>query len=126
MGRIAKTSEQNLEQQAQEIMHMAEARGVQSNFFFATTFERYLTQIGILKELKKSLDEDGMLVTKEYVKDRKNVYTHPAVGDYNRTTDSANKTVATLMKILNGFGSESKGGSAEEEDPLMKLINGGD
>ena len=113
-----------LNEQAKEILRIAEERGVQSNFFFVTTFNRYLTQIKILDELKSSVDKDGALVTKEYVKGRQNIYTHPAVSEYNRTSDSANKTVGTLLNILKGFGQQDDEGS--KEDPLLKIINGGD
>ena len=112
-----------LNQQAQEILQIAEESGVQSNFFFVTTFKRYQVQLHILSELEESMKRDGVLVTKEYVKGRENVYSHPAVSDYNRTTDSANKTVATLMRILDGFGDSGK--KNEEEDPLLAMINGG-
>lgn len=111
-----------LNQQAQEIMRIAEESGVSSNFFFVTTFKRYQVQLNILADLEKSMKEDGVLVTKEYVKGRANVYSHPAVSDYNKTTDSANKTVATLMRILKNFNVEESG---NEEDPLMSIINGG-
>jgi hypothetical protein len=111
----------SLQQQANEIIKIAEESGVQSNFLFVTTFKRYQVQLNILTELEKSMKQDGMLVTKEYVKGRRNLYTHPAVSDYNRTTDSANKTVATLMRIINNFGVRE---NTEEEDPLMKAING--
>ena len=111
-----------LNQQAAEILRIAEESGVQSNFFFVTTFKRYQVQLNILNELQKSMDKDGVLVTKEYVKWRENVYSHPAVADYNRTTDSANKTVTTLMKILSGFNQQEDKG--EDEDPLLKIING--
>ena len=111
-----------LNQQAAEILRIAEESGVQSNFFFVTTFKRYQVQLNILNELQKSMDKDGVLVTKEYVKGRENVYSHPAVADYNRTTDSANKTVTTLMKILSGFNRQEDKG--EDEDPLLKIING--
>lgn len=111
-----------LNEQAQEIMKIAEASGVQTNFFFITTFKRYQVQINILNELEKKIKEDGALVTKEYVKGRGNVYTHPAIQEYNRTTDSANKTVSTLIKIIKGF----KGEDAENDiDPLLAIINGG-
>ena len=109
-----------LEKQAKEIIRLAEDSGVQSNYFFVTTFERYQVQLNILDDLHKAIEDEGMLVTKEYVKGRKNVYTNPAIGDYNRTTDSANKTVSTLMKIIKSFGDEPK----TEVDPLMELING--
>ena len=114
----------SLNEQAQEIIRIAEESGVQSNFFFITTFKRYQVQLNILTELEKTIKAEGALVTKEYVKNRKNMYTNPAISDYNRTTDSANKTVATLMRILRNFGVDD----AEEQDadPLMKIINGGD
>ena len=69
------------------------------------------------------MKEDGMLVTKEYVKGRKNLYSSPAVAEYNKTTDSANKTVACLMKIIRNFNVED---TTEDEDPLLKIINGSD
>lgn len=114
-----------LNEQAKEIIRLAEESGVQSNFFFLTTFKRYQVQLNFLTELEKAIKESGgVLVTKEYVKGRQNLYTHPAVQDYNRTTDSANKTVNTLMKIIREF--KVGDGEEETEDPLVKLINGGD
>ena len=89
-----------LKAQAGEILRLAEESGVASNYFFVTTFQRYQVQLDILDKLEKAIDESGMLVTKQYVKGRENLYTNPAVGDFNRTTDSANKTVATLIRII--------------------------
>ena len=116
-------AKKNLKEQANEILRLAEESGLQSNYFFVTTFERYQVQLQILGELEQAIKDEGMLVSKEYVKGRKNLYTNPAVSDYNRTTDSANKTVATLLRILKSFDSES---AQEESDPLMDIINGGD
>ena len=110
-----------LKAQADEIMRLAEESGVENNYFFTTTFDRYLVQLSILEKLKEAIEEEGMLVSKEYVKGRKNLYTNPAVLDFNRTTDSANKTVATLMRIIKSFGSEV---SQDDSDPLMSMING--
>ena len=113
-----------LNEQAQEILKIAEASGVQSNFFFLTTFKRYLIQVDnaskIEAELKKTKD---LTVTKSYQKNRDNIYVNPLIPEYNKTTDSANKTVNTLMKIIREFkvGKDEH----ENEDPLVKLINGG-
>ena len=112
----------SMTEQAEEILKVAESYNVDKNFFFVTTFKRYMVQIKILNELELSIKEDGVLVTKEYVKGRKNVYSHPAIQDYNRTTDSANKTVATLMRIIKNFSGEDGETSA---DPLLEIINGG-
>lgn len=112
----------DLNKQANEILKIAEESGAQSNFFFVTTFKRYQVQLNILNDLEKALKENGMTVSKEYVKGRKNLYSNPAIADYNRTTDSANKTVATLMRILKNYGVDES--SNEDIDPLMAMING--
>lgn len=116
-------AKKTLNEQAQEIIKIAEESGVQSNFFFLTTFKRYQVQLNILNELEKTLKEEGMLVKKEYVKGRKNLYSSPALNEYNKTTDSANKTVACLMKIIRNFNVNE---TTEDEDPLLKIINGSD
>lgn len=111
----------DLNKQAKEILEIAEKHGVEQNFFFLTTFKRYQVQIGILNDLEKTIREEGILVTKEYVKGRKNVYSHPAISDYNRTTDSANKTVVTLMKIITTLRDRQ---SDDEPDPLLEILSG--
>lgn len=89
-----------LQQQADALLDQAQKRGVSSNFFFVTTFKRYQVQMQILDDLEKAIAEDGMTVTKEYVKGRRNVYTNPAINEYSRTASAANQTVLTLMKII--------------------------
>lgn len=110
----------SLNEQAKEILRIAEESGVRQNFFFVTTFKRYQVQLQILNDLEKALKENGAMVTKEYVKGRKNLYENPSINAYNRTTDSANKTVSTLMRIIKEFTDDDDGG----EDPLFKMING--
>lgn len=113
----------SLNEQAQEIIRIAEETGVQTNFFFVTTFKRYQVQLSNLSELEKAIKDNGTLVTKEYVKGRANIYVNPAVTEYNKTTDSANRTVTTLMKIIKGFAKEDEERDADY-DPLMAIING--
>ena len=113
----------SLNEQAQEIIRMAEETGVQTNFFFVTTFKRYQVQLSNLSELEKAIKETGTLVTKEYVKGRANIYVNPAVTEYNKTTDSANRTVTTLMKIIKEFAKEAEERDSDY-DPLMAIING--
>lgn len=111
-----------LQEQAEEIKKLAEESGVQTNFFFITTFDRYLSQLAILEELKASIEDNKSLVKQTYVKGRSNVVLNPAIRAYNSTTDSANKTVACLMRIISGF----KDDGADNVDPLLNIINGGD
>jgi hypothetical protein len=112
-----------LEEQAKEIIKTAEESGVQSNFFFLTTFKRYQVQLNMLSQLEEQMLEEGLTVEKEYIKGRKNIYESPILKSYNSTTDSANKTVACLMKIIKNYNVSD---TTEEEDPLLKIINGSD
>ena len=110
----------NLQEQANDILEIAEKYGVEQNFLFITTFQRYQVQLKILQDLQVKIKEDGSLVTKEYVKGRENVYTHPAIGEYNKTSTAANQTVATLIKIIKSLrnGEDEDGG----EDELLKAL----
>lgn len=65
-----------------------------------------------------------MLVKKEYVKGRGNIYTNPAVTEYNKTADAANRTVQTLMRIINGFGKSDAERDGGDVDPLLAAIEG--
>ena len=75
----------------------------------------------ILIDLEKAIKEQGSLVTKEYVKGRANVYTHPAIGEYNKTSTAANQTVVTLMKIITTLRDKDDEGA----DELLSFITGG-
>ena len=111
----------NLQEQAEEILKKAEKKGVQTNFFFATTFERYLTQIKIMQDLKNEINEIGVTVKKEYVKGRTNVYTNPAITEYNKTATAANGTASTLLKIVESLPDETQGKTLFEElNELLK------
>lgn len=109
---MAEKKKLTLNEQANEILAIAEKHGVEQNFFFLTTFKRYQVQINILNDLEKKIKEQGSLVTKEYVKNRENIYTHPAIGEYNKTATAANQTVTTLVKIIKELrDNESDAGS---------------
>lgn len=120
---VANMEKKSLDEQAAEIIKIAEETGVQTNFFFATTFKRYQVQLNNLTELESAIRETGTLVTKEYVRGRANIYVNPAVTEYNKTTDSANRTVTTLMKIIKGFAKEDEERDSGY-DPLTAIING--
>jgi hypothetical protein len=77
-------------------------------------------QLNILNDLEKTIQEDGSLVTKEYVKGRGNLYTHPAITEYNKTSTSANQTVATLIKIIKSLRNDD--GDDEGEDELLQAL----
>lgn len=111
----------DLQKQAEEILKIAQKFGVEQNFLFLTTFKRYQVQLNILNELEQKIKEDGSLVTKEYVKGRENVYTHPAISEYNKTSQSANNTVATLIKILKDLR-KNEDEDNEADDALLNAL----
>lgn len=112
------------EAQADQIKRLAEESGVQSNYLFTTTFDRYLVQMRILERLEQAVDaEEDVKVEKKYSKDQTNSYANPVIKEYSRAVDSANKTVGTLMRIIKNFG---VGGDDEGDDDLMAAINGKD
>lgn len=105
MGKIS------LQEKAERILAEAEKNGVASNFFFVTTFKRYQVQMRIMNELEKEINEIGATVKKEYVKGRTNVYTNPAITEYNKTSTAANGTVSTLINIIKSLKEEDSGQS---------------
>lgn len=117
---MAQTQKKNLQEQVNEILAQAEKKGVQSNFFFVTTFKRYQVQMKILSDLEKEINSEGALVEKEYVKGRKNLYTNPAITEYNKTATAANGTVSTLINIVKSL-SESDGEDSKLASFLKEL-----
>lgn len=81
---------------AEQILEKAKERGVESNYFFKTTFARYQGQIRLVDNLQKAVDGwsdvDGM--------DMK------LIRLYNSTIASANGTAATLVSIIKKLGSD--------------------
>ena len=116
----------DLNAMADEILRIAAQQGVEQNFFFITTFKRYQVQIKILNDLEKTIKAEGNTVTKEYVKGRKNVYTHPAIGEYNKTSTAANQTVSTLMKIVTTMRDDEADtdGGDSTGDELLDFLKG--
>ena len=111
----------NLQEKAEEILRQAEEKGVTQNFFFVTTFKRYQVQMKIMNELEKAMQNEGALVTKEYVKGRKNLVANPAITEYNKTATAANGTVSTLINIVKALPSEEEEGKSKLEMLLMDI-----
>ena len=76
--------QKELKDQAKEILKLAQNYGVEQNLFFVTTFERYQTQLQILDEWRVTIEKDGFFIDKTYVKGETNLYSHPAVAQFNR------------------------------------------
>lgn len=118
-SRSAKPNKLTMQQQAEQILKQAEEKGISQNFFFSTTFKRYMVQLDIMTDLEKSIKEHGATVTKEYVKGRENLVANPAITEFNKTATAANGTVSTLINILKSLTDEP-----DKKDALTEFLNG--
>lgn len=109
----------SLQEQANKILEQAQDKGVQSNFFFVTTFKRYQVQMATLAQLEEAIKEHGPTVEKEYVKGRQNLVVNPAITEYNKTSTAANGTVSTLINIIKTLSNEP-----DAIDALSEFLNG--
>lgn len=112
-----------LQEKANAILKKAEEKGVQTDFFFVTTFKRYQVQMTTLAELEKAIKEYGSLVKKEYVKGRENIVVNPAITEYNKTSTARNNTVATLINIVKSLSEENSEKRTYKLEQLMKDLN---
>lgn len=108
---------EKLEEQAKEILKQAETQHKEQNFMFVTTFDRYMEHIRHLRALQQAINDEGVLVTKEYVKGRKNLYVNPAVSTYNATAGAADKTAQLLLKYIVAPPAEE----ADQGDPFDRF-----
>ena len=76
-----------------------------------------------MTRLKKSINDEGVIVKKEYVKNRQNIYTHPAIAEYDKTSSAANNTAATLLNIIER-AMKANHTPEEERDELLEALNG--
>jgi len=109
----------SLQEQANKILEQAQEKGVQSNFFFVTTFKRYQVQMATLAKLEEAIKAYGPTVEKEYVKGRQNLVVNPAITEYNKTSTAANGTVSTLINIIKTLSNEP-----DAIDALSEFLNG--
>lgn len=90
-----------------KLMEMAERYGVSDNALFISAANQYLVQQKVIEMIRKELAaEESVVVTKEYVKDRENVYVNPMVRELPKHSDSANKTLQVMLDIIVKLGRE--------------------
>lgn len=90
---------------AQQILEKAKERGLESNFLFSTTFERYLYQLESLKQIKAAQEASP-------------VFDIRLTRLFNSTTSGANGTASTLVAIIKKLGSEEP-----QEDKFRDFLN---
>ena len=92
-----------------DLMKLARIYGVDKNALFVQAAEQYTVQQMVIQQIRDALqNDDDLLTSKEYVKGRENVYTHPLVKELPKNADSANKTLGTMLEIINKLGKPPK------------------
>ena len=108
-----------LKNRLEEIKERAESSGSEKDIFYAITFEIYVKQIEIMAALEECIDKDGVIIKKQYVKNRYNICLNPALREYNTMIGNTNKLVSMLMRI-----SKENDCNCIESDPLNELLGG--
>ena len=84
-----------------ELIKMAKIYGVDKNALFLQAAEQFSVQQRVIQRIRDTLDdEDELTASKEYVKGRENIYSHPLVRELPKHSDSANRTLSTMLEII--------------------------
>lgn len=109
-------NKKSVKELAKGILEEAIKRGLEDDASFLTSYHLLEVQIEMLDALEKSFKEDGATTTKEYVKGRENIYVHPAVDKYTKTSDSAFNKILKLRDMI-------KQESMPSSDELEEFLN---
>lgn len=98
-----------------ELMKMAEEYGVADNALFISAAKQHAIQMKVIANIEAILGDGDLLVSKEYVKSRENVYSHPLVKDLPKNADSANRTLSVMLDIITKLGKKAEPSKSMEE-----------
>ena len=93
-----------------ELCDMAKDYGVEDNALFLSAAQEYAIQRKVILMIEKALTDDEPTVTKEYVRGRQNLVSHPLIQQLPKHVDSANKTLKVMLDIITGLGAKKAGG----------------
>lgn len=86
-------------------------------YFFDSAFERYQLQNKVIKKLEK-LIEESLVVEMEFTHGRKKDIITPAVKELNNTSNAANSTMNSIMRLLDKYTTATK-----DDSKFMKFLN---
>lgn len=102
-----------------DLMNLARRYQVDTNEMFISCANQYAMQVNIINKMKEAIENDEMVVTKEYVKGRENVMANPIIKELPKHYDSANKTLGMMLGIIDSMGSKSE----RKQSKLEELMN---
>lgn len=107
---------QKYQQELQEIEDAAKEANCDTNFFYRSTLDRYVTQLDLLTQAQTDMNERGLTIIKVTPRGAEVEAPNPAVQTYNQTASAANSTVSTLLKIVQTF--KFMAAKVDEDDEL--------
>lgn len=110
-----KKSKKNVKDLAKGILEEAKECGLEHDASFLTSYHLLEVQVEMLDGLEKAFKEDGTITTKEYVKGRENIYVHPAVDKYTKTSDSAFNKILKLKEMIDNSTSSNEDDFDDDE-----------
>lgn len=102
------------------IMNLAKERNIEDDALFLQCLKNYEVVELAIGKIYEVINSDEVLISKEYVKGRENIYLHPGIKELSKLLDSANKTLSQLyLSIEKASGREY----AKIDDPILKYVD---
>lgn len=100
------------------LLEMAKQYGVDKNAMFLAAAEQYDLQLKVINLIREALEngDQDLIESKEYVKGSPNAYANPLIKELPKHSDSANRTLGTMLDIVTKLGVKT-----EEESGLSKF-----
>lgn len=92
-----------------KLLKMAKDYGVDKNAMFVAAANQYALQMRVIETIKEAIDEEESLTTsKTYIKGETNTYASPLIRELPKHADSANRTAATMLDIIQKLGKKKE------------------
>ena len=82
------------------ILKLAKERGVEKDALFIQCLKNFEVVELAIGKIYEIINSDEVLISKEYVKGRENIYIHPALKELSKLMDSANKTIDKMYLTI--------------------------
>ena len=92
------------------------------NYMYMNSLERYKDLKKLIDTIQKKIDEEGVIIKKEYIKGRENLVVNPLINELNKLTETSNKMIITLIKLKKHICEVEN----ESNDPLYEILHCGD
>ena len=116
-----KDSKDTLLEKVEKLKLEAKRKGLLDNLLFEELLDDFAYQTNLLKRLRAEIDGEELTTEKTYIKGSPNVSPNKLIATYNATSNARVNTVGALAKLVKSFAEAD----SENDDPLLKIINGG-